>query len=104
MGYLLSGPVGGGGTTPVDGGLKNETGGAPETISLGAGYSEPYPRNTHVMKQSLFSVPLPLFGNDGEFASARLHLIESDENTGAIQQAFITAQVPNFGVIPIPNL
>ena len=90
VGYLLSGAVGQGGATSVRGGLTNSNGGNP--------------RNTHDVQQALFTVPLPPAGQDGEFAVARLYLIESDQTTGLIQQAFSQAVVPNFTAIAPPTI
>src|SRR5687768_17615078 len=88
MGYLMSGAVSGGGTSPVMGGLTKNNGGQP--------------RNTHEMQQALFTVPLPAAGKEGEFAVAKLHLIESDQSTGLIQQAFNSAVVPTFNTVAPP--
>jgi hypothetical protein len=90
MGYLMSGVVGGGGTTPVIGGLTKNNGGQP--------------RNTHEVRQELFTMPLPPAGNRVEFAVARVHLIESDQSTGVIQQAFNSAVVPAFNQVAPPHL
>jgi hypothetical protein len=90
MGYLMSGAVSGGGATAVLGGLTKNNGGQP--------------RNTHEANQALFTVPLPPAGEDGEFAVARLHLIESDQTTGLIQQAFNAAVVPTFNAVAPPTL
>jgi hypothetical protein len=90
MGHLMSGAVSGGGTSPVMGGLTKNNGGQP--------------RNTHEMQQALFTVPLPAAGKEGEFAVAKLHLIESDQSTGLIQQAFNSAVVPTFNTVAPPTL
>jgi hypothetical protein len=90
MGYVMSGAVSGGGTTSVMGGLTKNNGGQP--------------RNTHEMQQALFTVPVPAAGDEGAFAVARLHLIESDQSTGLIQQAFKSAVVPAFNTVAPPNL
>jgi hypothetical protein len=90
MGYLMSGAISGGGTTPVMGGLTKNNGGQP--------------RNTHQIQQTLFGVPVPTAGEEGEFAVAKLHLIESDQSTGLIQQAFNSAVVPEFKTVAPPHL
>ncbi len=90
MGYLMSGAVSGGGTTSVVGGLTRSNGGQPRT--------------SHDVQQALFTLPLPTAGEQGAFAVARLHLIESDQSTGIVQQAFAAAVLPTFGAVAPPNL
>jgi hypothetical protein len=81
IGYLASGVfTSKSGTTPVVGGLTKNNGGQP--------------RNAHEVNQELFSIPLP----DGAHVVARLNLIESDETTAQIRQAYASAQLPNFTV------
>jgi len=90
MGYLMSSAVTRGGTTTVMGGLTKNNGGQP--------------RNSHDVHSVLFSAPLPAKESAGDFAVARLHLIESDQSTGLVQQAFNAAVLPNFSAVAPPNL
>jgi len=88
MGFLASGVDAESGTTPVSGGMTKNNGGDP--------------RNAHNVTQSLFT--LELARGEGVCGVARLHLIESDETTSQVKQAFAAAQIPKFGDIPPAQL
>ena len=92
MGYLASGTAAVNGTTAVSGGLSDSNGG-----------QNGQPRNSHEVAQSLFTLQLDASGQDGACGVARLHLIESDQSTAAVRQAFASAQVPTFANIPAPQ-
>jgi hypothetical protein len=88
MGFLASGVEAESGSTPASGGMTKNNGGEP--------------RNVHDVTQSLFA--LQLASGEGTCGVARLHLIESDETTLQVKQAFAAAQIPRFGDIPPAQL